>query len=245
VNIFSWHGCSQAMSDRTWQKRRVVWTKDVIAFARENQDVIVDKVPLLEVQKVQLMRNEHSGTSSRRASFLSSLSTSLTSLVPNDISQDTSEKRAAITGRLISNSVCDSDMSSGKAKAPLVSILAASESASADVDGRGFSNMLQIQTMEDGFNSGRTYYLKAPSDAVCRNIVHELTKISTKTKKLAESRSKWLRYQKKVLVFYNSLPFQAFICFTIITVSSVTAQNSSGSWHHVDIFCAELRSKHR
>ncbi len=96
--------------------------------------------------------------------------------------------------------------------------------------------MLQIQTIEDGFNSGRTYYLKAPSDAVCRNIVRELTKISTKARKLAESRSKWLRYQKKVLAFYHSLPFQSFICITIVTVSSFTLPSHDYIWHHSDHF---------
>ena len=91
------------MSGRTSQKRCVVRTKDVIACARYNQDVMVevDKLSLVEVQRVQAMRKEHSGTRSRRASFSSSLSTLFTSLVPNDTIQHVSEKRekVAITGR--------------------------------------------------------------------------------------------------------------------------------------------------
>ena len=98
-------------------------------------------------------------------------------------------------------------------------LIESSDYASASLDGRGYLNTLQIQTVPDGFNSGRTYYLRATNETECREIVRELTLLSIKARNFAESRSRWLRYQQKVYFFYHSLPFQTFICLSILTVS--------------------------
>ena len=187
---------------RTWQKRRVVWTKDVIVFARDNQDVVIDKVPMQEVKLVHDMMNE---IVPRKASLLATISTSLTSL-PVEPKSETPKQS-------------EKDLSSGSAKyTRSASSFNHSEAASAALEGRGYLNTLQIQTIEDGFNSGRTYYLRASSENVCKNTVRELTSLSIKARLSAQSRSKWMKYQLRVCTVYNSLPFQTIVCLTIFTV---------------------------
>jgi hypothetical protein len=41
---------------RTWQSRRVLYTRDVIAFARLDEDVLLDAIPLAEVTGIDSMQ---------------------------------------------------------------------------------------------------------------------------------------------------------------------------------------------
>ncbi len=42
--------------DRNWQDRRVSCTKDVIAFARVNESILLDAIPLSEVTTIEVMK---------------------------------------------------------------------------------------------------------------------------------------------------------------------------------------------
>ncbi len=43
--------------NRSWQDRRVVYTDEVIAFARVNDNILLDAIPLAEVESIDSMQN--------------------------------------------------------------------------------------------------------------------------------------------------------------------------------------------
>ncbi len=76
-----------------------------------------------------------------------------------------------------------------------------------------------IHTIPGGFNSGRTYYLKANSGLECSKILEELTAFSHAARKRAESQSKFANLQRRVRRVFNSRIFQGFTISCIILVS--------------------------
>ena len=81
-------------------------------------------------------------------------------------------------------------------------------------------NTFQIKTIHNGYNSGRSYYLRTKPDHQCLKIVNLLLEVvnAAKQKALALSRFKWA--QKIVRGFHDSVYFQVFVCFLIFAVSS-------------------------
>ena len=81
-----------------------------------------------------------------------------------------------------------------------------------------FMHGLQISTVDDGYNSGRSYYFKAQSDELCQEIVSSLQIISKAARKRAQAWSWFRRAQSKVRRVNDSTPFQLGVAFLIITV---------------------------
>ena len=52
-----------SMLDGTWNMRRVVWTKSKIAFARVGEEMMIDAIPLDQVDTVQVMAHEFDSSS--------------------------------------------------------------------------------------------------------------------------------------------------------------------------------------
>ncbi len=98
-----------------------------------------------------------------------------------------------------------------------------SEEISAALEGRGNINTLQIQTVSEGFNSGRTYYMRAATESMCWSIVDELSVVSQRAKKRAQARTHIMKLQKKTKRLYDSLAFQGVIGMFITMVSTVEA----------------------
>ncbi len=84
-------------------------------------------------------------------------------------------------------------------------------------------NIVQISTLEQGFNSGRTYYLKAESKEECDSISAELGCKACSARRKAEGKSRFIRSQDSVRKFYSSKPFQILSAVLIITVRIITA----------------------
>jgi hypothetical protein len=62
--------------NRSWQDRRVVYTEEVIAFARVDENILLDAIPLAEVESIDSMQNldqtyvqEHQPTNSFEAAI--------------------------------------------------------------------------------------------------------------------------------------------------------------------------------
>lgn len=81
-----------------------------------------------------------------------------------------------------------------------------------------FMHALQISTVDDGYNSGRSYYFKAQSDELCQEIVSSLQIIAKAARKRAQAWSWFRRAQSKVRRVNDSTPFQLGVAFLIITV---------------------------
>jgi hypothetical protein len=222
--------------NRTWQRRRVVWTKDLIAFARVDQDILVDKIPLTEIVLVRNMAANAQNVLARRKSsfprrgsvnhaghhsqsthglaeagneksFISPASAGKTGVESQgSLSEQPQRHKFSLTGPVPAEALSSSFNNS--------------EEISAALEGRGYVNTLQIQTIPDGFNSGRTYYMRAATESMCWSIVDELSEVSQRAKKRAQTRTRIMKLQKKTKRFYDSLAFQGFIGFFITMVSA-------------------------
>jgi hypothetical protein len=81
-----------------------------------------------------------------------------------------------------------------------------------------FQHALQVQTVEDGYNSGRTYYLQADSAAQCAEICDSLAACARRAREAAAAQSRLRRVQQAVCDAYESTPFQSAVAVLIIAV---------------------------
>ncbi len=86
-----------------------------------------------------------------------------------------------------------------------------------------FKNSFKIRTLIDGYNSGRTYYLKASSDEKCADIVKQLSQSAKAAKKAKEAKTRFERSQERVRDIYHSAPCQSFVACMIVAVCILTA----------------------
>ena len=82
-----------------------------------------------------------------------------------------------------------------------------------------FQNSIIIHTIPGGYNSGRTYYLKANSELECSKILADLSVNSIAAKKRAESKSNFAKLQRRVRRVYRSKIFEGISVSCIIMVS--------------------------
>ncbi len=80
-------------------------------------------------------------------------------------------------------------------------------------------NELMIETNPEGYNSGRTYYLKAESKTSCQEKIRKLKHFRAAAYERAHAQSAFRQAQLRVLKVYRSTPFQRLVAFLIISVS--------------------------
>jgi hypothetical protein len=81
------------------------------------------------------------------------------------------------------------------------------------------ANQLLVETHPDGYNSGRTYYLQAESEALCKDLIQKLASYSAVAHEKAQAQSTFALTQRRVDRVYRSSPFQIFFAVLIIAVS--------------------------
>jgi hypothetical protein len=89
---------------------------------------------------------------------------------------------------------------------------------SADSSQTRFQYALQLKTIPDGFNSGRTYYLQAASDEQCYDVCESLSRLARRAREDDAATSCIRLAQERVAAVYESTPFQAAVALLIITV---------------------------
>ncbi len=82
-----------------------------------------------------------------------------------------------------------------------------------------YEALLQIKTAQEGFNSGRTYYIHAESEHHREQVVQDLSKAAGKSLARKLAASKFRSSQKYVRSLYESARFQIFVGLLILTVS--------------------------
>ncbi len=87
-----------------------------------------------------------------------------------------------------------------------------------DVENSKNGNDFLIETDEDGYNSGRTYYLQADSSAQCREISNKISQISKLAIDRANSKTAFAQAQQPVRRVYTSTIFQNVVALLILTV---------------------------
>ncbi len=81
-----------------------------------------------------------------------------------------------------------------------------------------FFHAFQIETIEDGYNSGRIYHIRAESKERCDSIVATISVSSKKARKAAMKASRFEKSQQLILRFYNNFLFQLLITGLILAV---------------------------
>jgi hypothetical protein len=137
--------------DRKWFMRRVVVTKDIIAFAFVGEEAQIDHIPFAEVLHVKEMAE------------------------------------------------------------------AATEDYDTE-DNTKFRNVMQIATKNDGFNSGRIYYLSTESQDTLQGLIADLTKKTKKARSQVEARTGFQKLQRRVRKRYDSAHFQGLMALLIAAV---------------------------
>ena len=104
-----------------------------------------------------------------------------------------------------------------------------------------FTNAFQIRTRKDGYNAGRSYFLRGKSDLDLAGLIQGIVTVAKGAARKARARSPWAIAQEHARALYNSSWFQGTAAFLIIAVSAApmlhhSQQNAvlpSHSWNLV------------
>mmetsp|Transcript_52869 Transcript_52869/g.139184 ORF Transcript_52869/g.139184 Transcript_52869/m.139184 type:complete len:307 (+) Transcript_52869:92-1012(+) len=77
---------------------------------------------------------------------------------------------------------------------------------------------IHIATENDGYNSGRVYYLQAESNEINDRLLLAIQENSKAARKRKASRNIWQRAQRRLNEWFNSTPVQAFVIAVISLV---------------------------
>jgi hypothetical protein len=98
------------------------------------------------------------------------------------------------------------------------------EAATEDFDKeetKKFSHAMQIATREDGYNSGRIYYLSTESQEKLHEMMEYLSKKAKTARAQAEARTVFRKFQLKVRKRYDSAQFQGTMALLITAVCCI------------------------
>ena len=87
-----------------------------------------------------------------------------------------------------------------------------------DEESKRFSHVMQIATRDDGYNSGRIYYLSTDSKEDLDELISDLVKKAKSARVQAEARTSFQKFQLGVRERYESRKFQGFMALLIIAV---------------------------
>jgi hypothetical protein len=87
-----------------------------------------------------------------------------------------------------------------------------------DEDSMKFAHVMQIATRDDGYNSGRMYYLSARSRDELAELIPDLAKKAKICRVQAEARTGFQKFQLRVRKRYESRRFQGFMALLIVLV---------------------------
>jgi hypothetical protein len=77
---------------------------------------------------------------------------------------------------------------------------------------------MQIATRDDGYNSGRIYYLSTGSKEALDDLISDLTKKAKICRLQAEARTSFQKFQLRVRERYESRIFQGLMALLIVMV---------------------------
>ena len=85
-----------------------------------------------------------------------------------------------------------------------------------------FSHAFMINTVAEGHNSGRTYYLQASSHEQCQEMVKLIKTLSKRAIELAAAQTQFAKIQLRARKLYNSYLFQSGSAILIMVVGFMT-----------------------
>ena len=90
-----------------------------------------------------------------------------------------------------------------------------------------FRNSFQIRTSVDGYNSGRTYYIKATSEEQCAEILTKLAASARASRQIKEAKTRFRASQERVREMYRSSICQGIVAAMIVAVPTPPLTRSS------------------
>ena len=81
-----------------------------------------------------------------------------------------------------------------------------------------FQDALILETVPDGYNSGRTYHLRAGSQERCREVVASLKARAAAARRRIHARDRLRRGRERLRRLYDSRPFQYAVAALILAV---------------------------
>ena len=222
LSCFSLYECLNLMYiwhdwHRTWSKRRVVYTKNVLAFAKSASDgdhagypgevtTLFDAVSynlkssqnhIELIKQNQIICNRVPCRLIRASSQVPFFEVDFVRII-ND-SPDTSSRLP-----------CSSEGTQEKAGEP----------SSPKTSKIRLTNTVEIRTVVEGFNSGRVYYLRCDTGTECRRIAADLRTFSQAALRHFELRTPFERFRERLKTLYDQPLAQGFVGFLIISVRS-------------------------
>jgi hypothetical protein len=180
-------------------------------FSRADKDVLIDSIPLSEIKSVEHLTKKLNDTN-RQANEGDSAKTQLQSLLSKSRSMF-SQPLDVESNKQESNSEKTIDLDPQASKTQMFG------SFGGNSDTRlPHSNAIQIKTIQDGHNSGRTYYIRSKTSEDDGRLVTTLTRLAKSAKIRAENKSRFERNQLQVRKVYNSRPFQYLMAVLIFGV---------------------------
>jgi hypothetical protein len=95
-----------------------------------------------------------------------------------------------------------------------------------------FFNGFQIETVMNGFNSGRAYHAQAETKEECNLLVTTLKKYVKSARQADRNASRFERSQKMMLRLHNSFPYQTLCAILIMTVQIFSFQFFSSGYSY-------------
>jgi hypothetical protein len=89
--------------------------------------------------------------------------------------------------------------------------------------------IIQLKTLPEGFNLGRTYYLKANYDTPDRLIITQLSDARINAKRIAERKSRIQQSRDLMRTVQESLVFQFTVAVLILLVRALSRQHPSSN----------------
>jgi hypothetical protein len=209
--------------------KRVSWTKQAIYFTQTEETIETDFIPLEEIGQIscsfdlfskskldQLCLNSKMNSLSSAPSLSNGRKQPSTAKTTNTASNNEPSIQKKLSNLTSDCATVDSTKSRATAE---VDVNHGSK-PKADQVGRfqDECRMFQIRTINEGFNSGRTYCLRAPTEKICGLIVADLTVRSKAAKKSAEAKSRFEKCQERVRRVFDSKAFQLTIASLIFLV---------------------------
>ena len=201
----------------TWQERRIVWNREKLYFSRPNENTIIDSIPLSEMTGISSVAHTIENRRAREGE----------KPVTNNEGRKIQESKDASSGLHLpeatftftdpigfgpgsnENTATPSD-DRVSAEAPRMK--------NALTEGENCLEIIQIKTIPEGFNSGRTYCLRTSRVGFCEAFCLEMTSKSKAARVRAEKLSRFQKNQAFLRKIYRSNPFQMFVSFLILAV---------------------------
>eukprot|EP00961_Rhodomonas_salina_P271250 3665198-Rhodomonas_salina.1 len=175
-----------------WQPRRVVYSSKILYFTRQDDEAVVDIIPLHEITDVE----EVGGDTQRDRSVRRSLRSLRGSFHGNEANGEDEESKDT-----------DNNKDDGEKDGTVMKTLAAKDP--------GDSQSFKLHTLAGGHNSGRLYHLKPENGGDRAQIVEALRHHVKKAIEVERDLSRFQRSQENVRRVFTSLPFQSTVAFLI------------------------------